>query len=185
MRHSAANTVSELSEYLSVTSSTVYRWINEGKLQAEKHDGILHIPIDQPNSSFIVKKIREKYSSPRLQVPKNIRGYHKWHTILDEICWLIKVTYSSRENVKRKRFRLDKILQNYLTIHEISLSKTKRIFQSGHTADIGDVSEDLRRAWYNELSYSLPLKTSTLGLSFSDISVNELSTIDDSVGFFV
>ncbi len=32
---------------------------------------------------------------------------------------------------------------------------------------------DLKRGWYNELAYAMPLRTSTIGLSFSDITCNK------------
>ena len=34
-------------------------------------------------------------------------------------------------------------------------------------------TNDLKRGWYNELAYTLPLKKSVLGLSFSDIGINK------------
>jgi hypothetical protein len=35
------------------------------------------------------------------------------------------------------------------------------------------ITDDLKRGWYNELAYALPLKVSTLGVSFQDVRANE------------
>ena len=47
---------------------------------------------------------------------------------------------------------------------------------SNSTRKVRLATDDLKRGWYNELAYSIPLKPSTLGLSFSDVELNKSSS---------
>jgi hypothetical protein len=109
-------------------------------------------------------------------VPPEISRYSKWHSVLDELSWVLKAVYSDPEDLKRKRFRLDVLLAHYISKNRISLKDTRREFRptSGTVAD--KVWQDLQRGWYNELAFSFPPRCSTLGLSFQDVNTNEEAT---------
>jgi excisionase family DNA binding protein len=168
-------TVGELVELLQVSRSTIHRWIGQGKLKASKVNGAYHIPLGEKNREFLLLELRKKRDRLLYKpyVPEAIKGYNEWHQIIDEICWLFKVCYTSRDDVKRKRFRMDRILYNYLDIHNIAVKKVTDVFSSNKSPNTKAITDDLKRGWYNELSYAIPIKKSTLGLSFNDIELNK------------
>jgi len=171
------DTVRGLAEFLEVTPGTVRSWIRRGSLVAERRGTRYHIPNDI-NADFVQKKLKEKHERPNSPfVPKEIGAYEKWHTVLDEFCWLLKVTYTTREDLKARRFRLDSLLAAYLEPNISKVVKIGKLLGSNPSRKTM-VSADLRRGWYNELFYSVPLKTSTLGLSFADIHSNHESSDD-------
>jgi hypothetical protein len=169
------NTVNGLAEFLEVTPGTVRTWIRSRALTAERRGAQYYIPQDL-NSEFVLQKLNEKHNRPDSPfVPKEIEAYEKWHTVLDEFSWLVKVTYSSREELRARRFRLDSLLTAYLSPNLGNIAKIGR-FLGTHPARNTIVSADLRRGWYNELAFAFPLKTSTLGLTFADIHNNRESS---------
>ncbi len=173
-------TVQKLARFSQVSESTVYYWIRAGKIKATKRGKNYNIDFGE-NREFLTAQLKRKLSKPILAwIPKEIGDYSEWHELLDEFSWLIKICYSSRDDIKRKRFRLDRLFANYLTTHKITLGKVHQIFASNANPNFRLISNDLKRGWYNELSYVVPLKKSTLGLSFDDI---ELNKEDSSIRF--
>lgn len=166
-----------MSEFLGVTVETVRRWIRTGVLIAEKKGNKYVIP-ETENAEFLIQKIKQKQSQPDTPfVPKEIETYDKWHTLLDELCWLVKITYSSRENLKSKKFRLDTLLSSYLQTNSVCLSTVARAIGNSPLRET-TVAGDLKRGWYNELAFAFPLKISTLGLTFRDIHENQDASDD-------
>jgi len=173
MSSDKTNSVPRIAEFVGVTESTVYRWVRTGKLKAVKQTQVLEIPFDD-NREFLLAQLKKKQSKPESAwTPKEIDDYSEWHELLDEIGWLIKICYSSKDDIKHKLFRLDRLFVNYLTYHKVTLNKVRQVFVSNANPNFQRVTDDLKRGWYNELSYSFPLRKSTLGLSFSDISINK------------
>lgn len=164
----------EVSALLNVSVSTLHRWIRKGKLEAVINDnGRLELVDSQNNSNFIWKKFHENADRPAEPfVPEGIIRYNNWHTILDELAWLFKICYSDKDRIKRKKFKLELIFQNYLKDNKVTLSKLSRIFESNDKPRRKMISDDLQRGWYNELSFLVPLKKSTLGISFTDLDIN-------------
>ena len=129
---------------------------------------------EEPNRGFIYNKLREReFRSPRPYVPRPIAAYNRWHTVIDEFCWLLKVIYTPRHDLRRKRFRLDLMFANYLqaaigdgNINQITIALG--VTPTNDRIVIGD----LRRGWYNELSFAMPLRESLIGLSSRDIELN-------------
>lgn len=166
-------TVQKLAGFLQVSESTVYTWIRAGKINATKYGRNYNIDWGE-NREFLAAQLRIKHSKPlSAWIPKEIGDYSEWHELLDEFSWLIKICYSSKDDIKRKRFRLDRLFANYLTAHKIDLGKVRQIFASNANPNFRLITNDLKRGWYNELSYVVPLKKSTLGLSFDDIEHNK------------
>jgi len=167
------NSVPRVAVIAGVTESTIYRWIRTGKLKAVKQGQVYEILIDE-NSKFLNSQLIKKHSKPKSAwTPKEINEYSEWHELIDEIDWLIKICYSSKDNIKHKLFRLDRLFMNYLSYHKVTLNRVRQVFASNTNPNFKGVTDDLKRGWYNELSYSFPLRKSTLGLSFSDISINK------------
>ena len=149
--------VNGCADALGVAPSTIRRWIRTGQLVAETRHGRYRLP-EEPNFSFLFSKIREIQTRPsRPYVPREIAGYNRWHTVLDEFCWLLKVTYTSPAELKRKVFRLDVIFANYLRDSIGEVEEIARALGSKPTHDVA-VAEDLRRGWYNELAFAMPLR---------------------------
>lgn len=166
--------VQEISEALNVTDSTVRRWIDSGLIDAKKDAGKYTILHSEKTSAFLVSRVRDRTNRPTSAWnPKEIRDYSKWHDLLDEMTWLLKVCYSTSDAIKRKKFRLDSLFAEYLRANSITLKKIRGAFRARNEMPRALIVSDLKRGWYNELAYAMPLKTSTLGLSFTDIECNK------------
>lgn len=165
--------IQEIAIFAGVSVSTVYKWIKNGKLKASKQGRNYELSFSE-NDKFLTAQLKKKHNKPQLAwTPKEIEDYSEWHELIDEFCWLIKICYSSKDDIKRKKFRLDRLFVNYLTYHKVTLKKVRQVFLSNTSPKIQRITDDLKRGWYNELSYIFPLRKSTLGLSFSDISLNQ------------
>jgi hypothetical protein len=177
MTNDRGYTVQDLSQFLEKTKSTIYRWIKEGKLEPEKTSGNLILPHTEKNISLIFSERRKIWDRPPSPyIPKELRAYSEWHEVIDEIGWLFKVCYNQKEDVKRKLFRLDIMFANYLRTHDVNLRKVRSVFSASQPSVAKVISNDLKRGWYNELAFAVPLKKSTLGLTFSDINLNKTSS---------
>ena len=40
--------------------------------------------------------------------------YHPFHDFIDRYCWLIKLFYAEKEEIKKKKYRLDVIFQRFI-----------------------------------------------------------------------
>ena len=160
----------ELAEDLEVPEWKVLSWIKHGKLITELSGSNYEIAHDK-NHEFILAQLRKKRA--RTWTPKEIKRYSEWHQVLDELSWLVKICYSSKEKIKIRSFRLDKLFMNYLFMHSITPKRTRKIFPPSGRAQRRKVTDDIKRGWYNELAFLMPLKISTLGLSFAEISTNQ------------
>lgn len=166
-------TVPELSQFIEKPQSTIRRWIKEGKLEATKTSKGYSILLNDKNVDFILTESRKRWNQPPLAYnPKELSEYSEWHQVLDEMAWLFKVCYSPDWCVKDKHFRMDIIFVRYLQSHKVTLKRVASVFAANQTHSLKAISDDLKRGWYNELAYSVPLKKSTLSLSFRDINLN-------------
>jgi excisionase family DNA binding protein len=166
-------TVRRASELLGASRSTIRLWIRKGLLTAYRKGPAFAIP-EQPNFAFISGRLRAKRARPLpAYVPPEISRYSEWHQVLDEFARLAKAVYSEPADLKRRRFRLDVLFARYLAVNRVSLASIRRTFPQTAGALSKGVWEDLQRGWYNELVFSYPPRTSTLGLSFADITINE------------
>ena len=173
MEHENYSTVQDISRGFSVYPSTVYRWIQSGKLIAEKQGNRYLIPFEG-NREFFLSRLKIKGNKPeKAWIPKELDRYNSWHEMIDEFSWLVKICYSSKEEIKKKKFRLDQLFANYIKIQKIAPEKISGIFTTNILKDKIVITDDLKRGWYNELAYSFPIKKTTLGLSFDDISINK------------
>ncbi len=171
MPHINLESPQTLAESLQVSVSTVYRWIRDGKLVVSSDASGMTIPID-PNIDFFLAKERARWNrEPQTWVPSELVDYDQWHQLLDGFCWLLKVCYSTPEEIKRKKFRLDSLFANYIRLNYVSNEKLRRVFGDSFS-NRGLIISDLKRGWYNECSFAFPIRTSSLGLSFGDISAN-------------
>ena len=123
------DTVPNLANLLHVSESTVKRWIRSGQLDIVTDNGAVHLPRTEKNSAFILAKLQKNAGRTFLDwVPSEIREYDRWHHILDELVWLIKVCYSPGEDVKRRKFRLEQLFSNYLASGGVTLRKVRAAF---------------------------------------------------------
>ena len=166
----------QLAEVLGVSRQTVYRWIRQGKLQAKREAGRLVVSPTVPNNDFILARIRNRYRRFTLRVPRPIQDYHKWHKTLDDLVWLLKVSYADRVDLAKHHFRLEKLFVSYIGNPTTVLSVVRRTMDPPPEVNIDLVADDLKRGWYNELAYCFPLKESTLGLSARDIFINQAAS---------
>lgn len=170
--------VGQLSDTLHVTPATIYRWISDGKLDATKSNGSFTILESDKNRAFFLSEFEKaRKRPPTAWVPKEIKDFNRWHHLLDEFLWLLKVSYSDPSDIKRKAFRLDKLFYSYITTNKVTLAKIRNTFASSSSSTATLVLNDLKRGWYNELAYSFPLRPSTLRHSYSDLEQNKTSSI--------
>lgn len=94
--------------------------------------------------------------------------YLFFHNLLDKYCFALKAHYSDRETVKKRRYRLDLVFQNYLVRNAIRCpqqapSRKWRPHESR-------VEFNLSKGWHNELVRSDPLLIDYLkvGVQLSD-----------------
>jgi len=81
--------------------------------------------------------------------------YLFFHNVLDKFCFVLKAHYSDRATVKRKRYRLDILFQNYIRANQIeSIPSTEDSLEDEVVAKIEFY---LTKAWHNELVRSDPL----------------------------
>jgi hypothetical protein len=165
-------TVSEVSKIFEVPTSTLYGYIKKGRLTTTQLNGKLNIVRDDLFSSFVREQLHERYEdNSEPYFPEELLEYSDWHKTLDYISWLFKTCYSHPNDLKKKNFNIRNIFENYLTINKVDLKKVKAQFHS-QDLKIKSITDDLKRGWYNELAFIYPLKNSTLGISFREISEN-------------
>jgi hypothetical protein len=170
--------ISSVARIAHVTPGTIYSWIKSGRLKTTGDGGKLAIRFTD-NEAFLLERMREYWKKPtRAYVPEALKRYAKWHQVLDAMAWLVKVSYSEKEQIKKKQFRLDSLLANYLSTHNITLRDIRIALQPDTTAKQIPITDDLKRGWYNELAFALPLKPATLGVSFRDLKTNERRSVE-------
>lgn len=170
--------MAEVAKQEEVSPTTVRRWIRKGRLKATRVSGRYSIPREE-NIEFFVERIRNRWRQPRGPwIPRNLARYADWHTVIDELVWLIKVTYTDRAALKRRRFRLDHIFQRHLDENVRTLDTLLPALVSSASAAPATLAEDLRRGWYNELAFTHPLRPATLGLGFGDVELNKEVSAD-------
>lgn len=171
------SSIKELSDFFEKSPRTIKEWIKDGKLEAIKTSEGYEIRGTDKNNDLVTKQFEKRRNRLfEAYTPKELTEYSEWHQLLDELCWLLKICYSPDFSVKRKKFRADIIFVRYIQTHKITLKTVKSIFTANQTHTLKAISDDLKRGWYNELAFVVPLKPSTLGLSFADINANSDSS---------
>ena len=90
-----------------------------------------------------------------LQRAPDFLDYLFFHNVLDKYCFALKAHYSDRETVKKRRYRLDLVFQNYLVAngipsHRLAPDVSSSAFES-------QVEFTLTKGWHNELVRGDPL----------------------------
>lgn len=166
-------TIKQFSDIFEIPKSRVYYYIKTGKLNCEKIHSKISIIRDENHSNIISELIQNKiyYGIDEPYVPNELMDYENWHQTIDYMSWLLKVTYSEPNKIKNKHFNIRYIFENYIDKNQIITSVLKKEF-GNKNLKTKEIIDDLKRGWYNELSFIYPLKNSTLGVSFKDISEN-------------
>lgn len=164
--------LSDLVQYAEVSKGTIYRWIKVGKLNSVKNKGKILIIRDDKFSSLVSEIVKKKYDEkPKPYFPVELNGYQNWHDLIDNLTWLLKICYTSKEGIQKKKFNARAIFESYLRSNNIDLKKIKNQFAADATRK-KLIVDDLKRGWYNELAFIYPLKSATLGVSFREIGKN-------------
>ena len=90
-----------------------------------------------------------------LQRTPDFLDYLFFHNLLDKFCFALKAHYSDRETVKKRRYRLDLVFQNYLLQNRITSSKNASHQPS--PALESKVEFNLTKGWHDELVRGDPL----------------------------
>lgn len=75
--------------------------------------------------------------------------YLYFHDTLDLCCWLFKLRFSPQEYLKKRKYRLDIILDGMLKESKLSARKVKKTFGSKNSRE--RLIFHLKKGWYNEL----------------------------------
>ena len=81
--------------------------------------------------------------------------YLFFHNLLDKYCFALKSHYSDREAVKKRRYRLDLVFQNYLVGNEIGAARSAPSRRSSTLES--RIEFNLTKGWHNELVRGDPL----------------------------
>ena len=81
--------------------------------------------------------------------------YLFFHNLLDKYCFALKAHYSDRETVRKRRYRLDLVFQNYLLRNAICAPR--RGPGTSSSAIESKVEFNLTKGWHNELVRGDPL----------------------------
>jgi len=170
--------IQAVARIMNVSNSTVYGWIRDGNVKNSGNGHTKAVQYDE-NQEFLRKHLFDRVGKAEsAYVPTELERYSKWHQIVDGMTWLLKVSYSTPDEIKKRRFRLDKLFANYLRSHDVNLRTLRQALSTDTSVNRTAVTDDLKRGWYNELSFILPLKHSTLGLSFHDVEANKSKAIE-------
>lgn len=111
-------------------------------------------------------------------VPDELAEYHDYHAALNNFAWLLKATLTARDDLKRKRFRLDRMLQCYIREHvPDSVVLAGALASPKLTMDRAAALASLQKVWYNELAFCTPPLVDPLLLDAKGVQINiEAST---------
>lgn len=168
----------KFSKEFNVPLSTIRYWIKKSYIYIKKKDGNITFVNENQVRNLIVDKVLGKYyPKNESYLPKEIKDLSEWSRALNYFSWLFKICYSSKENIKKGKFRSDEIFQNFV-LDDITIIKKLKPVIKGNGIKKKKIRNALVKGWYNELSFLYPFKKSTLGLGFNDISINkEISNI--------
>ncbi len=112
-------------------------------------------------------------SSDQYYLKKGFTDYLFLHNSVDIFSWILKLFYADdKDVVKKRKFRLEVIFQNYFIKNKIKLNKVSSILAVKVRKN--DLESFLLRGWYNELIAAYPATTYYL-----DIGVNLDARIED------
>jgi hypothetical protein len=106
-------------------------------------------------------------------VPFRLRQYHRYHSTINEFTWLLKAYYSEREELKRRHFRLDILLQRFIEINDLRPDRIRRICGGMLNAQQMNLAiTSLQRVWYNEMAYGQPPLPEPFLLDYAGVNKN-------------
>ncbi|MDP4200366.1 MAG: hypothetical protein Q8922_15250 [Bacteroidota bacterium] len=86
-----------------------------------------------------------------------------FHDTIDAFTWLIKLRYSSKEDIRsRKAYRLDRLFDQFLTEKQFEIGKLTRL--KGRSSSPDRFTFHLTKGWYNEMVRSTPLNENILAI---------------------
>ena len=89
-------------------------------------------------------------------------NYHPFHDFIDRYCWLIKLFYTDKEDIRKKKYRLDVVFQNFLVKNKFSMPKLAAAVSTG--GNKVKLVFHLQKGWYNELVRSRPFDKNFLNI---------------------
>lgn len=89
----------------------------------------------------------------------DLSDYMFYHNSLDEFIWLIKLAYSPKEHIKRRKYSLNLLFQYYIK-NAIDFDKLGKHISSPKTSNSDRFIYYLKQGWYNELASAYPYSPS-------------------------
>lgn len=97
-----------------------------------------------------------------LEKAPDFLDYLFFHNVIDKFCWILKLHYSDRETVKKKKYRIDTLFQRFMLSNKISQENMIKCFSNN--AEPGQLEHHLSKGWHNELVRSDPLHPDFLNI---------------------
>lgn len=114
---------------------------------------------------IMLKEINE-HQEKYFEIFNGSGEYLQNHVIIDDFVWMLKLNYSDKDTIKRKKYRKDILFQEYIRENKISIKKIKNTLIS----DNGDKSKFiyyLKQGWYNELASEYPFSADCMNIGTS------------------
>lgn len=109
-----------------------------------------------------------------MYVPPSIAVYHEYHAVLNDFTWLIKAEWATRDEIKRRSFRLERLLQHYIdALPPNNLRQVRAAVLGTSGTPAADLAvAKLKKVWFDEMAYSSPSVPDPLVLDSRDVNAN-------------
>lgn len=102
---------------------------------------------------------------------ESISEYLKYHDMLDEFVWLLRLMYAPKHIIKNKKYKVSELYQYYLK-ENIKIDKISRNIYSKKANNKDKFIYYLKQGWYNELAATYPFNPlhDDLSTNIGDVS---------------
>lgn len=105
-------------------------------------------------------------------VPAEIERYHEFHAAFNDFTWLLKARWSSREDLIRRRFRAEVMLQRFIAAAGEPPQVRRLVLGPKGSANEERAILRLKKAWYDELAFGTPAVPDALLLDAKGVNRN-------------
>lgn len=160
--------VSDLAIETGIPSSEIKGWIAKGRLSGI---GVGNEYLDEISTQKVRNNAANPHIKDKLLVLTNsfsnayatdILEYNCFHESLDVLCWMLKIRYSTKDSLSRRRFQLLDLAEAFLRVNIIDFSKIRRVL--GASANLTKLEFFLKKGLYNEMAYCLATPKSYLNV---------------------
>ncbi|MFA5936127.1 MAG: hypothetical protein WC787_04740 [Patescibacteria group bacterium] len=165
-------TLSQVAKQLKLSKSYIRKLIDKNYIRAWPtfngseeilpSESIYRLRVLAEHPEYKEKVLNWNPSSYYLYSPELIE-YYPFHDFIDRYCWLIKLFYAENSEIKKGRYRLDRLFQNFLKRNSISIENISQGIKN-EKSDVDKSIFHLQKGWYNEIARSIPLNKDFLNV---------------------